>query len=161
MEIKRIVIFLLGILLLEACDNPVNLSPKGLGPTDEELKTKILYEGDTLAYNTFYNKYADGGVADLCLAYALVMANKYHYPPACYHVYEILTGLYSSFPTQSDDPDVAEFKAAVADIDSAIAVLTALDPALDSAIGTIDRGLDYLDPETRQMAMSYYGRSLF
>ena len=53
MEIKRIVIFLLGILLLEACDNPVNLSPKGLGPTDEELKTKILYEGDTLAYNTF------------------------------------------------------------------------------------------------------------
>lgn len=158
---KKIVLFLLGILLLGACDNPISHSPKSSSIADEELKTKILYEGDTVAYNTFYNKYAGNGAADLCLTYALVMANKYHYPLACYHVYEILTGLYSSFPTQSDDPDVAEFKAAVADIDSAIAVLTALDPSLDSAIGTIDRGLDYLDPETRQMAMSYYGRSLF
>ena len=49
----------------------------------------------------------------------------------------------------------------MADIDSAIAVVTALDPTLDSAINTINRGLDYLDPETRRLALSYYGRSLY
>lgn len=160
---KKVTLFslLLGVLVLGACDGRVNLSPKGRSMTDEDLIAKILYEGDTAAYNTFYNKYADNGTADFCLAYSLVMANKYHYPLASYHVYEILTGLYNHLPTISDDPDVALFEAAMADIDSAIAVVTALDPTLDSAINTINRGLDYLDPETRRLALSYYGRSLY
>ena len=161
MKIEKTLPLLLGVLLLGACDGHVGLSPKSHGATDEELIAKILYEGDTVAYNTFYDRYANDGATDLCLAYALVMANKFHYAPACYHVYEILTGLYDNLPALQDDSDIAEFKAAVADIDSAIAVVAALDPTLDSAIGSIDRGLDYLDPETRRMALSYYGRSLF
>lgn len=161
MRIEKILSLLLGVLLMCACDGSGCLSPKSHNTADEELIAKILYEGDTVAYNTFYDRYSDNGAADRCLAYALVMANKYHYQPACYHVYEILTGLYGNLPALSDDPDVVEFKAAVADIDSAIAVVTANDPALDSVINNIDRGLNYLDPETRRMALSYYGRSLF
>lgn len=159
---KREGLFLLLVMsLLYSCDRPVCLSPNSHSSADEELIAKILYEGDTVAYNKFYDRYADDGAADRCLAYAIVMANKYHYVPACYHVYEILTGLYGSIPDVSDDPEIVELKKAIADIDSAIAVVTAIDPALDSAISDIDRGLDYLDPETRRMALSYYGRSLF
>ena len=161
MRIGYVLALLLGVLALGSCDEPICLLPKSYNTAEEELKAKILYEGDTIAYNTFYDMYAADGATDLCLAYALVMANKYHYAPACYHVYEILTGLYGDPPVSSDDPDIAEFKAAVADIDSAISLVTALDPALDSAIRDIDRGLDCLDPETRRLALSYYGRSLF
>ena len=155
---------LLGVLvclLLMSCDNLVNYSPNNHDGQDEELISKILYEGDTTAYQQLYDYWEDNGAAEHCLAYALVMANKFHYAPAAYHVYEILTGLYSSVPITSDDPDVADFKAALADIDSAIAVVAALDPSLDSAISNYDRGLDCLDPETRKLALSYYGRSLF
>ena len=157
---KKLVV-LLGVFWVCSCDSPVCFSPKSHSTTDEELISKILYEGDTVAYNTFYGKYADAGSADFCLAYAIVMANKYQYAPACYHVYKILTGLYRSSPVLSDDPDIADLKAAIADIDSAIAVVTAMDPSLDSVINSIDRGLDYLDPETRRLALSYYGRLLF
>ena len=82
--VKKVTLFslLLGVLVLGACDGRVNLSPKGRSMTDEDLIAKILYEGDTAAYNTFYNKYADNGTAEFCLAYSLVMANKYHYPLA-------------------------------------------------------------------------------
>lgn len=161
MKMRKVLPWLLGVLLLGACDGPVSLMPKSHNTADEELKAQILYEGDTVAYNTFYDKYASEGSADLCLAYALVMANKYHYAPACYHVYEILTGLYDNLPELPDDQDIAEMKAAIAEIDSAIALVTAEDPALDSAINNIDRGLEYLDPETRRLALLYYGRSLF
>lgn len=157
----KVLPWLLGVLLLGACDSPVSLTPKSRSVADEELKAQILYEGDTVAYNAFYDKYAGEGTADLCLAYALVMANKYHYAPACYHVYEILTGLYDNLPELPDDQDIAEMKAVIAEIDSAIALVTAEDATLDSAINNIDRGLDYLDPETRRLALSYYGRSLF
>lgn len=161
MRTLRLLIVMMIVLLLNACDGPFCLSPKSRSTADEELIAKILYEGDTAAYNAFYDQCADAGTADVCLAYSIVMANKYHYAPACYHVYEILAGLYRVAPTLPDDPDIAELQAAIADVDSAIAVVTAMDPALDSAINNIDRGLDYLDAETRRMALSYYGRSLF
>lgn len=161
MKTGKILPLLLGVLLLGACDSPVTPLSKSHSTAVEELKVRILYEGDTAAYNTFYDKYAGDGAADLCLAYALVMANKYHYAPACYHVYEILTGLYGNLPELPDDPDIAEMKAAIAEIDSAIALVMADDPTLDSAVSNIDKGLEYLDPETRRMALSYYGRSLF
>ena len=161
MKCGKMLPLLLGVLSLGACDSPISPTSKSHITADENLKAQILYEGDTVAYNTFYNKYAGEGSADICLAYALVMANKYHYAPACYHVYEILTGLYGDLPDLPDDPDVAEMKAAIAEIDSAIALVTAEDPTLDSAINNIDKGLEYLDPETRRMALSYYGRSLF
>ena len=157
-----ILVLLLVVLSLGACDTPVSVLPPRHSTTEEELIAKILYEGDTVAYNTFYKKYVDAGSAEMCLAYAIVMANKYQYTPACYHVYEILTGLYDEDTSgRPDDPDIAELKATIADVDSAIAVVTAIDPALGSAISNIDRGLDNLDPETRRMALSYYGRSLF
>ena len=162
MKTVRLSVVLIGLLLSQACDSPVSFSPNSQSTADSDLIVKILYDGDTAAYNALYDKYADDGAADRCLAYAIVMANKYNYAPASYHVYEILTGLYASPPpSSSDDPDMAELKSAARDIDSAIAVVRVMDPVLDSALCTIDRGLDYLDPETRHMALSYYGRSLF
>lgn len=151
---------LVGVLTLAACDHSPSFSPQRPAIDEESLITQILYEGDTVAYNQFYQYYLDKGSADRCLPYALVMANKYHYPLACYHVYEILKGLYAKPLPVSDYPELAEWKSAVADIDSALAVARAADPSIDMALGSMDRGLDYLDPETRSLALSYYGRSL-
>ena len=160
MKITKLFSALIGILLFASCDNTAAFSPLRPAIDEETLIAQILYDGDTVAYNTFYQHYSAQDAADRCLPYALVMANKYHYSLACYHVYEILKGLYSKPPDLSDDPEMAEWKSAVSDIDSAIAAARAADPSIDMALGSIDRGLDYLDPETRSLALSYYGRSL-
>lgn len=151
---------LVGVLVLASCDHSASFTPLRPAIDEEALITKILYEGDTVAYIQFYQHYLDEGSVDRCLPYALVMANKYHYPLACYHVYEILKGLYAKPLPVSDDPELVEWKSAVSDIDSALAVARAADPSIDMALGSMDRGLDYLDPETRSLALSYYGRSL-
>lgn len=154
---------LLGSWWLLSCDSPLFTSPDKLVKDDDEQISKILYDGDTVAYNKLYAHWLQVGMPDRCLAYSLVMANKYHYAPAAYHVYEILTSLYSGAqsPTEHPDPEVEELRKAIADVDSAIAVVTAIDPSLGEAMGSIDEGLDNLDPETRRMALTYYGRSLF
>ena len=163
MRVTGLITLLLGSWWLLSCDSPLFTSPDTLVKDDEEQISKILYDGDTVAYNQLYAHWIEVGVPDRCLAYSLVMANKYHYAPAAYHVYEILTSLYSSAqsPTEHPDPEVEELRKAIADVDSAIAVVTAIDPSLGEAMGSIDEGLDNLDPETRRMALTYYGRSLF
>ena len=163
MRVTGLITLLLGSWWLLSCDSPLFSSPDTLVKDDEEQIAKILYDGDTAAYNQLYAHWLQVGVPDRCLAYSLVMANKYNYAPAAYHVYEILTSLYSSAqsPTEHPDPEVEELRKAIADVDSAIAVVTAIDPSLGEAMGSIDEGLDNLDPETRRMALTYYGRSLF
>ena len=162
MRATSLIVLLIGSWWLLSCDTPLFSSPDSLVKDDESQITKILYDGDTTAYNHFYSYWLQAGMPDRCLAYSLVMANKYHYAPAAYHVYEILASLYSisQFPTGHDDPDVEELRRAMADVDSAIAVVIAIDPSLGEAINSLDEGLDNLDPETRRMALTYYGRSL-
>ena len=163
MRVTSLLALLLGSWWLLSCDSPLFTSPDTLVKDDEEQIAKILYDGDTAAYNQFYDHWIEVGMPDRCLAYSIVMANKYHYAPAAYHVYEIFTSLYSisPSPTEHSDPEVEELRQAIADVDSAIAVVTSIDPSLGEAISSIDEGLDNLDPETRRMALTYFGRSLF
>lgn len=160
-RISTLLCLIAAMMLTASCDySPKHWSFERNTP-EEELTEKILYEGDTAAYHKFYSMNAEAGMPERNLAYAIVMANKYHYAPACLNVYEILSSLYAAVPPKSDDPEIEKIRAAIADVDSAIAVITQMDPALDSAINTINRGLDALDPETRHMALTYYGKSLF
>lgn len=160
-KISALICALAAAMIMASCDYDQHLSPFERNTPEEELVEKILYEGDTAAYHKFYRKNVEAEMPERNLAYAIVMANKYHYAPACMNVYEILSKLYDSEPPKSDDPEIEKIQEAIADVDSAIAVITQMDPALDSAINTINRGLDALDPETRRMALTYYGKSLF
>lgn len=163
MRVTSLIALLLGAWWLLSCDSPLFTSPDKLVKDDKEQISKILYDGDTAAYNQLYTHWLEVGMPDRCLAYSIVMANKYHYALAAYHVYEILASLYaiSQSPTEHPDPEIVELRKAIADVDSAIAVVTAIDPSLGEAISSIDEGLDNLDPETRRMALTYYGMSLF
>jgi len=70
-------------------------SMNDFGPSIEELKKSVLINGDTSAYEQLSIKY-------LCvryfegefLFYSLIMADKYCYPPAYYHVYRCLTEIF-------------------------------------------------------------------
>ncbi|MBO7226031.1 MAG: hypothetical protein J6V33_00425 [Bacteroidales bacterium] len=62
--------------------------------SDYMQKTKnILEYGDTNSYWAIHTIHSDDCANDKLLPYALVMANKFNFTPAYYHVFEILVQL--------------------------------------------------------------------
>lgn len=80
------------VLLFYSCNERKDASPMVNVGDVQELKHKALIEGDTIAYDELSLDYMDSPYEGF-LYTALVMANKYEYPPAYIDVYYCLTGL--------------------------------------------------------------------
>jgi len=72
-------------------ENVICMSPNSHSMQEEEWIKKIVYYGDTLAYQTMFDYYYDDFRMDILLGYSIIMANKYDYPQAYYDVFDILT----------------------------------------------------------------------
>ena len=62
----------------------------------KELKELVLSKGDTVAYDELSIAYLNEEFGEEYLLYSLVMANKYHYPHAYYHVFACLISVYEN-----------------------------------------------------------------
>jgi TPR repeat protein len=83
-------LFILTIIILISCkQKSINTSLR----SDKDLKDLVCLKGDTVAYEELSNVYIDYGYKDF-LPYALIMANKYNYPQACFDVYFCLWDIY-------------------------------------------------------------------
>ena len=106
-------IYLTLILILCSCngtneDEEVCMSPYSYS-TDYLYDTEyILTTGDTDFYQAFYDRYSDDCALDEMLPYALIMANKYNYVSAYYHVFTILTHLGCYMGIEVLDPTTRE-----------------------------------------------------
>jgi len=62
----------------------------------DELKSLVLFKGDTRAYEELCTAYLNEEYDEEFLIYSLFMANKYNHPRACYYVYHCLTSIYEN-----------------------------------------------------------------
>jgi len=95
------ILILIGFLLIVLSCNrntkmieteePLCLSPNSHFTQEVNWIKKIVYYGDTLAYQTMFSYYYDDFRVDVLLGYSIIMANKYDYPQAYYDVFDILT----------------------------------------------------------------------
>lgn len=76
------------------CPSGKTVSMNEQSRSDSELIRDILMKGDTSAYDDLSIAFLDYANEDQFLVYALIMANKYDYPQAYYHVYIHLWYLY-------------------------------------------------------------------
>ena len=102
---KNVTIFLISLLTLTlyACKNNSGSSTDSqsivshISAVDSfkinkgDLLVKAMNNGDTAAYNEVFCYYTDRNEYDHFFYYALMMANRYHYAEAYFHVYFILS----------------------------------------------------------------------
>ncbi|NLK56548.1 MAG: hypothetical protein GX292_03235 [Bacteroidales bacterium] len=115
-KLKLIIIFLLSSLFIISCNNSKekekNKNEKikeevftfnRQNRSDLDLEHSIINKGDTLAYGALYIRYScyKYSCKDF-LPYALIMANKYNYPPAYFHVFICLWQLYSGWDEEGN-----------------------------------------------------------
>jgi hypothetical protein len=74
-------------------NNPVVLSPNSYFTKEYEQIRKIVYYGDTIAYQKMFDDFDDNFRIPEFLSYSLIMANKYDFTQAYYDVFYILTML--------------------------------------------------------------------
>jgi hypothetical protein len=87
------------ILLFMNCNSKKEevRSMNDTGEDIEDLKERIRKKGDTLAYNYLQTEMLDiQNGNDTMYVYAKIMADKYHYLPACYDVYDCIKYEYDS-----------------------------------------------------------------
>lgn len=72
----------------------------------EELKELVLL-GDTKAYDELQIAYLKGKYGEECLTYSRIMADKYNYPRAYFHVYYYLTYSHVPHSTKIDRTTIA------------------------------------------------------
>jgi len=99
-------------------------------PNEDELKLRIIKEGDIDAYNELTLSFMAHTFEQECLPYSLIMANKYDYSNAYYDVYLYLTIYYYS--------NIAEIDSKTADMAIEYLILAA-EKGNHQAIKTIER----------------------
>lgn len=62
--------------------------------SDDELQKKVLFNGDSLAYEQLHIKHFEDKYYGGTLLYDIIMANKYSYNEAYFRVYDSLTANY-------------------------------------------------------------------
>ncbi|HOF16084.1 MAG TPA: hypothetical protein PLF32_03805 [Bacteroidales bacterium] len=115
-KLKLIVVFLLSSLFIISCNNSKEKEKnknekikeecfpiKRPFRSDLDLEHSIINKGDTLAYYDLYIRYHyyKYSFKDF-LPYALIMANKYDYPPAYLGVFICLWQLYGEWDEEGD-----------------------------------------------------------
>ena len=97
--------------LLTACK--VDQDDNGLSYNKhiEDLKTKIMREGDIKAYNELCDIHLNRDQEGI-LFWSFVMADKYHYPDAYFDVFKCLKRLKNIGPVHSDKDDILSEKLA-------------------------------------------------
>lgn len=104
------------LFILSSCVDAVNQKDRIVTPSENyytseylEISKKIISEGDTNLYQSFFDTYDDDLANDRLLPYSLIMANKFHYIPAFYHVFEILASVNYETDISMLDHDTKEF----------------------------------------------------
>lgn len=105
------ILIIVSVLVFMSCDmksnktnsNEVVRSMNQPTVSESELKKAVLYEGDTGAYYELSISYLDHSFQEEFLFYAIIMANKYAYPQACFDVYFYLTQTFSSDINNMDE----------------------------------------------------------
>ncbi len=107
---------LILLFTLSSCIDNVNKKDITITPSENcytseylEISKKIISEGDTNLYQSFFDNYDDDLANDRLLPYSLIMANKFHYIPAFYHVFEILVSVNYETDISMLDPETKEF----------------------------------------------------
>lgn len=115
---RRYLYLLLITILIFGCKHKPKekiLSMNESARPESELIKLIINKGDTLAYDELRISYLDYRPQDF-LPYALIMANKYNHPQACFDVYMCLWEIYGQTDyslTLLDDLDSITQKMAI------------------------------------------------
>ena len=89
--IKKISVICCLLLVILSCRRKYVFNDNVFYRTNFALEKLIIEKGDTSAYKKLSEYYLTEHREKL-LSYSLIMANKYHYTPAYYDVYERIVG---------------------------------------------------------------------